>query len=58
MAEREELAKEKGQRDRAVMARKAKLDALGGPCDVRSWQELSVAERAELRLPQRAARQF
>ncbi len=32
-------------------ARKAKLEALGGPCDVRSWQDISAAERAELRQP-------
>ena len=49
MAEREELAKEKGQRDRAVMARKAKLDALGGSIDVRTWQDLSAAARTQLR---------
>ena len=38
-------------------ARKAKLDALGGSCDVRSWQDLSAAERAELRQPPRVRSQ-
>ena len=30
------------------LVRKRKLDALGGPCDVRSWNDLSAAETDEL----------
>jgi WD40 repeat protein len=37
-------------------ARKAKLDSLGRSCDVRSWQDLSPAERAQLRQPPRIPR--
>ena len=29
-------------------ARKDKLDAMGGPCDVRSWKDLSAEERTKL----------
>ena len=38
-------------------ARKARLEELGGPCDVRSWQDLSPAERAQLRQPSRVRTQ-
>jgi hypothetical protein len=46
---------EQGRMQRLTQAqwleRQRQLQALGGPCDVRRWEDLSEAELAQLRSP-------
>ena len=34
-----------------LLKRRIQLDAMGGPCDIREWKDVSPAERELLRTP-------